>query len=218
MTRIRMSVVIIAVVALSSLGVGVASATTAHHKTTHRATSHILRGPRGRRGPRGPRGIQGIQGVQGGTGPAGPPGNTTFTNYHATITTPGASSSSPATVTLATIGPFTVTGECFITTGSTAEAQTFVSTSQDHSALNDYESAGTVADFNVATGAEHIGESATGSQGTPDIEGPYDGSTSLISGDGTTFVNLFSGTGAYVGSGGGGTEPACTFYGFYDSY
>jgi hypothetical protein len=31
-------------------------------------------------------------------------------------------------------------------------------------------------------------------------------------------VNLFTGVGVYVSSAGGATEPACTFFGYYDSY
>ncbi len=139
-------------------------------------------------------------------------------NYHATITTPGASSSAPATVTLATIGPFTVTGECFITTGSTVDAETYVATSQNHSALDDYWTDTHVGDFNPARGATQIGNTATGSQGTPGFSGPDDGSTALESSDGTLFVNLFTGVGAYVGSAGGAIAPACTFFGYYDSY
>jgi len=183
-----------------------------------------LAGARGATGARGPAGARGLTGATGKTGArgakgaTGAPGNTTFTNYHATITTAGASSTTPAIVTLATIGPFTVTGECFITTGTTVHAETYVTTSQNHSALDDYSKAGEVADFNSTSGALQIGATASGSPGSPGFYGPNDGSTALESGDGTLFVNLFTGVGTYVGSAGGATEPACTFFGYYDSY
>ncbi len=65
---------------------------------------------------------------------------------------------------------------------------------------------------------EEVGYIASGQPGTPGFIGPNDGSTALESQNGQTFVNLFSGVGAYVGSGGGATEPACTFFGYYDTY
>jgi hypothetical protein len=128
------------------------------------------------------------------------------------------SSTTPAIVTLATIGPFTVTGECFISSGTTVDAETYVTTSQNHSALDDYSKAGEVADFNSTSGALEIGATAAGPPGSPGFYGPNNGSTALESGDGTLFVNLFVGVGVYLGSAGGATEPACTFFGYYDSY
>jgi len=241
MSKFKMMIAVLAAAALSGLGIGVASASSSHLTTNHRTTNHatIVRGPRGPRGPRGLRGPRGFTGVTGKTGAVGAtgapgktgargaigktgaigaPGNTTFTNYHATITTAGASSTTPAIVTLATIGPFTVTGECFISSGTTVDAETYVTTSQNHSALDDYSKAGEVADFNSTSGALQIGATASGSPGSPGFYGPNDGSTALESGDGTLFVNLFTGVGVYVSSAGGATEPACTFFGYYDSY
>ncbi len=218
MKRIRLLTAVFVAVALTGLGVGVASASTTHRGTTHRSTSHKTdRGPRGPRGRRGPRGPQGLQGLQGATGPAGSPGNTTFTNYHATIATAGASSSSPNTVTLFTDGPFTVTGECYITTGSTVEAATYVQTSSNGASLNDYEDDVYDANsFNVSTGAVNVGEDTEGTIGSPEFYGPYDGSTAMESPDGSLFINLFAGNAVYVTS--GSSTPACTFFGFYDSY
>jgi len=148
---------------------------------------------------------------------AGANGNTSITNYHQTITTPGSSSSAPATVTLGTVGPFTITGEYFTTTAPSVEAETFVSTSQNHSAMDDFNASAGTSDFLTGT-SKQAGTAVVGSPGTPQFAGSTYGSTTLESQDGLTFVNLFPGVGAYVGSGGGATEPACTFFGYYDSY
>jgi hypothetical protein len=56
----------------------------------------------------------GPSGVQGPAGASGSTGDSSILNYDQTIATPGSDSDDPATVTLATIGPFTFTGECFV--------------------------------------------------------------------------------------------------------
>jgi hypothetical protein len=170
-------------------------------------------GAAGSNGSNGSNGANGAAGATGATGAAGANGNTSVTNYKQTIMVPGADSSTPATVTLATIGPFTLTGDCYITSGTSVRAETVVTTSQDHAAVNDYEGDSS-NDFNIADGTLQIGYTTTGSPGSPDFVGPNDGSTALASQDGSTVSNVFVGTGSYLGSGGGATVPACTFFGY----
>jgi hypothetical protein len=117
-------------------------------------------------------------------------------------------------VTLATVGPFTLTGECYVNGSGSTVAQTYVATTQDHSALDDYDSAGTVQDWMSAT-IYPIGYSTTGVAGAPDFRGASDGSAGLESADGATFLDVLPGSGVYVGSAGGATVPACTFFGTY---
>ena len=120
-------------------------------------------------------------------------------------------------MTLLTAGPFTVTGTCYINGGGYTEAQTYVTTSQDHAALDDYHGSAH-ADFNVATGKSYIGYDAQSMPGTPDFTGPNDGTTTFTSASGLTTVNLATNDGTYVGSAGGATVPACTFSGVYTTY
>lgn len=79
-------------------------------------------------------------GVQGPSDATGSAGDSSILNYDQTIATPGSDSDDPATVTLATIGPFTFTGECFAEQDHLLNppvfAETFISTSQDDFALS----------------------------------------------------------------------------------
>jgi hypothetical protein len=108
------------------------------------------------------------------------------------------------------------------------EAQTYVSTSQNHSAEFDGATGFGMPDFpNTSSGLE-VGSAATGSPGSPGFDSNTSGDPvrvtgiaqdTLESGDGTVFVNLLAGVVVYVGSYvGGPAEPACTFFGYYDSY
>jgi hypothetical protein len=133
------------------------------------------------------------------------------------IMTPGANFGTPNTVTLFTAGPFTVTGSCYVNGSGRTLAETYVTTSQDHAAISDYEGSSS-ADFNVASGINYIGNSASSLPGTPAFRGPDDGTAAFTSADGQITVNLATNVGTYVGSGGGATVPACTFSGVYTKY
>lgn len=163
-------------------------------------------------GKTGPQGATGATGAAGSTGPTGPPIATT---YSATIATPGASSAAPNTVVLATLGPFTVTGERCFTSAPTVEAETAAATSLDHAAFNDYEQGIHLGGFLLSSGALLAGYAADGTQESPAMYGPHDGSTRMVSADGQTDVNLFTGVGSHLGSRGGATGPACSFFGYH---
>ena len=173
-------------------------------------------GPTGAQGATGATGAAGAAGVQGIQGPAGPQGVSGGGGafYDQTITNAGTDRADATTVTLFTDGPFTVTGECYLDGSGNTYADTVVSTSQDHSALNDYETDVSVGDW-LSADSYTVGDTSEGTNGAPEFYGPNDGTTAMESDDGTTFVNLMPGTGVYVGSGGGATVPACTYFGTY---
>jgi hypothetical protein len=120
-------------------------------------------------------------------------------------------------VTLAVIGPFTLTGYCFVTTGSTVEAETFLTTSQEHVAYAVIGYAGK-PDFGstsgATTGAQQIGVAAQGSAGSPGIASHE---PAFLEVPGGTSAEVFDSASVYLGSGGGATEPACSWWGFYST-
>jgi len=186
---------------------------------THKVTIGA-RGPAGVQGAQGAQGVQGIQGVAGGVGPKGATGaqgvpGTTF--YHQTIATAGVDLAHTNIVTLATVGPFTVYGWCYLdTSGSSTNgntiAQTEVTTSQDHSALNDYDTSANFPDW-LAVNEYQIGYSVSGNNTAPAFTGANDGSVGMASADGNTLVNVFPGEGVYTGVFAHPSAPACTFFG-----
>jgi hypothetical protein len=135
-----------------------------------------------------------------------------MTTWNTTVATPGADFSSANTATLATVGPFTLIGSCY-QSGSTTIAETDITTSQDHSSLNDYESSEFYSrDFGVTDGPLAIGETASdGASHSPDWEGPYDGESAAQSADGKTILDAFENVGTYML---GTTGPACSFSGY----
>jgi len=117
-------------------------------------------------------------------------------------------------VTLVTYGPFTLQGECFLTSGDT-EALTFLETSQNNSSIYDQYQDPDPDDLGVNQFLA-VGKPAVGQQSHPDME--MSGPTDFASQDGADFATAMLGTGTFLGSEGGATEPACTFFGFVDEY
>jgi hypothetical protein len=115
-------------------------------------------------------------------------------------------------VTLATVSPFTITGYCYMSSGTTY-AETYITTATDGSSLNDYDASDYYSfNFNAATGPVEVGYS-TDDSGTkaPDFYGPNDGSFAAESPTGATVLSGFPSEGTYVQGSGG---PACSFSGF----
>jgi hypothetical protein len=108
------------------------------------------------------------------------------------------------TVTLLTIGPFTITGACTTVTGQ-PDAQTQVATSQANSALDSFAS-GSKTPFGPSDGPQPIGPEAGGGGTPPQWAGPS-GSDAVLSGDGHTYANTFASTGT------GLNGHDCTFVG-----
>jgi Collagen triple helix repeat (20 copies) len=195
--------------------------------TVHLAlsTATELRGATGRRGAPGPQGVAGPEGatgatgLQGATGPAGPPGPTGaagVTTYNESVATPGASSMSPNSVTLATIGPFTVTGDCYTASGSSdVTATTYFTTSEDNDSYDVIGYSG-VGNFGSSSLPVEIGVATTGSPGTPSqvTHEP----TFLQSADSSVDAYVFDSASVYHGSAGGASAAACNWSGYYVTY
>jgi hypothetical protein len=109
------------------------------------------------------------------------------------------------TVTLLTIGPFTISGAC-TTVGGQPDAQTQIATSQANSAL-DSSSSGSTIPFGPSTSPQPIGPEAGGGTAPPQWVGGNGFSDSVISGDGHTYANTFPSAGT------GLNGHNCTFVG-----
>ena len=130
--------------------------------------------------------------------------------YSKTLATAGPSSSSPTSVSLATDGPFTVLGECYVS-GSKTYAHTAVKTSQSGDALNSY-GATSIDPFGPSNGAENVTQDyAEATTGSPAFEGPYDGSWATMTPNNSLSVNGFETQAVYQD---GPSGPACSFSGY----
>lgn len=211
-------------VLVALVAAGSAAAIVGHHtKPTHAAkpSAKIERGPRGPRGPagppgpagatgatgpQGPAGPQGPQGEQGVQGAQGPPGPSNMVSWRTTITTAGASLPSANKVTLATVGPFTITGYCYVDTGTTY-SQTYVSTTASGSSFDDPSGAQDSGDFNSGT-LESVGYAqSTGSAANFVNHASFAASAP----DGSTVINGYPNDGVYLH---GSSGHVCWFSGF----
>jgi hypothetical protein len=132
--------------------------------------------------------------------------------WRKTVATPGADSTHPNTVDLATAGPFTIVGECYIT-GSNTRAGTFIRTSESGDAVQGYNSLGLVP-FGPTDGTIQIandiasGDTATHAEA---FKSPDDGSWAAENANGTLTLDGFGNQGVYMQ---GASGPACSFSGF----
>jgi hypothetical protein len=166
-------------------------------------------GATGATGPTGPAGANGTAGATGAQGPAGP---TSMQTWRTTVATPGASSALPNTVVLATAGPFTITGECYIN-GANTTAGTFISTSENGVATQGYSGQGLVP-MNISDGAIQISEdTASGDTATTaeDFRSADDGIWAAENADGSLTLEGAGNQGVYMQ---GATGPACSFSGY----
>jgi hypothetical protein len=244
-----MAVAVMALVFAAGGGAYAANAVTAkskhhkrhkHHKPAHgdakkdlallRSHRSSLRGAKGATGPAGPAGPAGLGGP---AGPTGAAGVSPIVMWHTTAPVGAGGASGTGVVTLATVGPFTLVGKCTETGGKTY-AWSYIRTSQEHSAMNDYEKesaedfgpetepedaaqpGGQKVNGDLAIGAFADDVSTGGSKGEPLFYGPYDGSVAALSGDLKTYVNAFTSEGTWVGTTGGANpeNPACEFNGW----
>jgi hypothetical protein len=171
-------------------------------------------GPQGASGAAGATGATGAAGPQGATGPTGPAG-TGLTTYTESVADPGASIMQPNTVTLATIGPFTVTGACYDASGGGVTAVTYFSTNEDNASYDVIGYSG-VGNFDVASGNIQIGVATNGSDGAPSQVSHEP--TFMQSGDGSVNVYLYDSASVYHGSAEGASAPACNWSGYYVTY
>ena len=189
------------------------------------------KGPKGAKGSTGATGAPGVQGPKGVTGSQGPPGpqgdpgksvmltwNTTIAEAEA----PPPPSSSPAsstihaagpnTVTLATVGPFTVIGYCGFIGGTTAGTE--ITTSQTNSFLQ-WDDEQYNGDFNNDGPYDVSQEAFTSDPSSPDWIGPSAEDSpnefAAQSADGQTTITGFPSVGVFVE---GPQGPACSFSGY----
>lgn len=165
-----------------------------------------LRGRSGRSGATGASGTGATQGTSGGS-------PSTVTSWKTTVATAGSSPSSPAIVKLATVGPFTVTGECFSDGSGNTEAGTYVQTSQSGAALESGGNGETVP-LDVSDGAVEVDDtyaSGTTAGNSEDFEGADGGSWAAESADGSVTLQGLGAQGVWMQ---GASGPACSFSGF----
>jgi hypothetical protein len=158
-------------------------------------------------------GTTGATGSSGGSGVGGTTTGTGLVRWRTTAATAGASPTSPTIVTLATDGPFTITGECFSDGSGNTEAGTYIQTSQDGAAVESGDNGETVP-IDVSDGAVEVddtyasGVTATNSE---DFEGADGGSWAAESVDGSVSLQGLGAQGVWMQ---GPSGPACSFSGF----
>jgi hypothetical protein len=165
------------------------------------------------------RGHAGVQtGETGATGPGSTAGSTGsggtgVFRWRAGAATAGAGPDSPTIVKLATVGPFTVTGECFSDGSGNTQAGTYIQTSVDGAAVESY-SAGEEVPLDAADGAVEVDDtfaSGDSSSHEEDFEGADGGSWAAVSADGSVALQGLGAQGVWMQ---GASGPACSFSGF----
>jgi hypothetical protein len=167
------------------------------------------------------RGHAGSGGKIGATGPSTSPGTTAgssgssgagMVRWRTTAATAG-SAAAPTIVTLATVGPFTITGECFSDGSGNTQAGTYIQTSQDGAAVESY-SAGETVPLDVSDGAVEVDDTfASGDTASneEDFEGADGGSWAAENADGSVALQGLGAQGVWMQ---GASGPACSFSGF----
>jgi len=163
------------------------------------------------------RGHGGNGGQTGATGPgttAGSSGSSGagMVRWRTTAATAG-STDAPTIVTLATVGPFTITGECFSDGSGNTQAGTYIQTSQDGAAVEAY-SGGETVPLDASDGAVEVDDTfASGDTASneEDFEGADGGSWAAESADGSVALQGLGAQGVWMQ---GPSGPACSFSGF----
>jgi hypothetical protein len=170
-------------------------------------------GPAGANGTNGTPGAKGDQGPEGIQGPRGEIGNAggPAAHWNKVVAKAGASITEPATVELEKIGPFTLTGHCYVATTNTVAA-TYISVSSGPAF---------VSESNEAEGEElKAGESKTVTFETASSEtaahegafsGPSEGLFAAASLNGEHEIDGAANEAVFLK---GTKEPACSFSGF----
>jgi hypothetical protein len=132
--------------------------------------------------------------------------------WRTTVATPGASSSEPHTVTLASVGPFTVTGHCYESTTKT-DAATYISTTETGSFAQGYSSRGSEEPLTAGEDLQISEETAEGTTATHEANfvSANDGSWSARPANGSFALDGFGDQGVWLQ---GESGPACSFSGY----
>ncbi len=168
-------------------------------------------GPEGKEGPQGPRGVEGKQGSEGRPGAQGEKGNASLAavTWNKTIKTAGESAAKPNTVVLAEVGPFTITGHCYVATTTTV-AQTYIESSEEGSVFA--ETGGVEEEIEKKVPIE-VGGGAAGSLTVThehSFSGPSEGPFSAQSKSGAIALTGSPSDGVFLGD---KAETACYFSG-----
>jgi hypothetical protein len=157
-------------------------------------------------------GVTGATGAGTTAGSSGSAGSTGLVRWRLTAAAAG-TVDSPTIVTLATVGPFTVTGECLSDGSGNTQAGTYIQTSQDGAAVESY-SAGETVPLDVSDGAVEVDDTfASGDTASneEDFEGADGGTWAAESADGSVALQGLGAQGVWMQ---GASGPACSFSGF----
>jgi hypothetical protein len=157
-------------------------------------------------------GVTGATGAGTTAGSSGSAGSTGLVRWRLTAAAAG-TVDSPTIVTLATVGPFAVTGECFSDGSGNTQAGTYIQTSQDGAAVESY-SAGETVPLDVSDGAVEVDDTfASGDTASneEDFEGADGGTWAAESADGSVALQGLGAQGVWMQ---GASGPACSFSGF----
>jgi hypothetical protein len=168
----------------------------------------------GRTGATGKEGIAGKEGPQGPLGKEGAPGKegvSGMIRWRTTVAAAGKSEAEPATVVLAKVGPFTVTGHCYVKTTQT-DAATYIGTSETGSYAQGYSGRGSEEPLKAGEEPQISEETASGVTATHEARyfSPNDGSWSATTHDGSVAFDGFGTQGVWLQ---GASGPACSFSG-----
>jgi hypothetical protein len=189
------------------------------HKTciVGKRGSRGAKGATGAQGPKGATGATGATGAAGATGPTGPQGppgsgSSDLVTWNTTIATAGADFANANTVTLATVGPFTIKGYCYLFNGDAGQyvAETYITTSQDGASLDDEANSPNLnGDFDIASGPVQVGDQAYVDTSGTDWQGAAGESLAASNATGSTVITGFPNEGSQGPSG-----PNCSFSGY----
>jgi hypothetical protein len=155
------------------------------------------------------------------TGKRGPAGNTSVITWNKSLTTAGSPPpaarrktggqiSGPTTIDLATVGPFTVRGECWASDGVTT-AVTDIISAQDGSSLS-WDDSSWEGNFNSGSDAQASNDAVNNNPSNPTFVGEdYSGEFSVTTGDGATAFTGSASNGSYLN---GAQSPPCSFSGY----
>jgi hypothetical protein len=179
--------------------------------TSGTAGANGTNGAPGSPGAKGEPGVTGPQGLEGQTGPEGPEGGTTaaLKRWRKTVPTPGTTKAAATKVTLAVIGPFTISGHCYEFAEVTV-AETYISSSQAGAVAAEPEEGEQIA-LPLATEVSITPEPAEGESGEARFKGPNGGLFSAETKSGSLALDGASNEGVYLN---GTATPACYFSGY----
>jgi hypothetical protein len=166
-------------------------------------------GPQGKDGPQGKEGTPGKEGLQGKTGAEGNPHTI---RWRTSVASAGKTIGEPATVVLAEVGPFTITGRCY-ESGTNTAAATYIGTTETGSFAQGYSGQGSEEPLTAGEVLQISEDTAEGNTigHEANFRSPDDGSWAAETADGSLALNGFGTQGVWLQ---GASGPACSFSGY----